>query len=94
LFCEKLSNKQVPHLHAGLLHLRYNEYTRNINRAMGDLGEEANDKNASLGMVSLTETDKVEGMEGRSRVSSTRKNGNSSPQRMDQGASSNTRMVL
>jgi hypothetical protein len=61
---------------------------------MGAIGAEANAKKISLGMASPTETDKLEGMEGRSRVSITRKNGNSSPWRMDQGASSNTRMVL
>jgi hypothetical protein len=61
---------------------------------MGAPGEEANDKNISLGMTSPTETDNLEDMEGRSRVSSNRKNGNPSPWRMDQGASSNTIMVL
>jgi hypothetical protein len=85
----------VPHLHAGLLHLRYNEYTTmDINRAMGALGKKANDKKVSLGMASPIETDRLEGMEGRSRVSSTRKNNNSSHRRMDQGASSNTRMAI
>jgi hypothetical protein len=49
-------------------------------------GEEANDKNVSLGMASPTETNNLEGMEGRSRVPSTGKNGNSSPRHMDQGA--------
>jgi hypothetical protein len=31
---------------------------------MGDLGEEVNDENVSLGMTSPTETDSLEGMEG------------------------------
>jgi hypothetical protein len=65
-----------------------------MNRAMGALREEVNDKSFSLGMTSPTETGKLEGMEGRSRVPSTRNNSNSSPRRIDQGASSSTRMVL
>jgi hypothetical protein len=61
---------------------------------MGALGGEANDKNVSLDMASPTETKNIEGMEGRSRVPSTGNNGNPSPRCMDQGTSSNTRMLL
>jgi hypothetical protein len=43
--------------------------------------------------ISPTDTDNLEGMEGRSRVPCTRKNGYPSPRRMDQGAPPNTRMV-
>jgi hypothetical protein len=87
-------HRQVPHLHAGFLHLRCNEYTRNINRAMGALGEEVNDNNVSLGMTSPTETDKLEGMEGSSKVPSTIKKSNTRPRCVDQRAPSNTIMVL
>jgi hypothetical protein len=61
---------------------------------MGALGEDFNDKNVSLGMASPTETKKLEGMEGRYGVPSTRKNSNTSPIHMHKGASSNTRMVI
>jgi hypothetical protein len=61
---------------------------------MGALGGEDNNENASLGMVSPTETDSRKCIEGCAIVTSTRKTSETSPHRMDQGASSNSRMVI
>jgi hypothetical protein len=61
---------------------------------MGDLGAEDNGENVSLCMSSPTETDSLEGMEGCTRATSTRRKSDTNPWHMNKISSSNPRIEL